>query len=78
LELFYSLLTDLLEFSQGQTHSPFRNPDLRKDLEALGKKINFEWVLRATQGLDRLDSRLRRNVGRQLGLDALIASLAMR
>jgi hypothetical protein len=78
LELFYSLLTDLLEFSQGQTHSPFRNPDLRKELEALGKKINFEWVLRATQGLDRLDSRLRRNVGRQLGLDALIASLAIR
>jgi len=78
LELFYSLLTDLLEFSQGQTNSPFRNPDLRKDLEALGKKINFEWLLRATQGLDRLDSRLRRNVGRQLGLDALIASLAMR
>jgi DNA polymerase III subunit delta' len=78
LELFYSLLTDLLEFSQGQKHSPSRNPDLRLDLEALGKKINFEWVLKATQGLDRLDSRLRRNVGRQLGLDALIASLAIR
>jgi DNA polymerase III subunit delta' len=78
LELFYSLLTDLLEFSQGQKHSPSRNPDLRSELEALGKKINFEWVLKATQGLDRLDSRLRRNVGRQLGLDALIASLAIR
>jgi DNA polymerase-3 subunit delta' len=78
LELFYSLLTDLLEFSQGQKHSPSRNPDLRPELEALGKKINFEWVLKATQGLDRLDSRLRRNVGRQLGLDALIASLAIR
>jgi DNA polymerase-3 subunit delta' len=78
LELFYSLLTDLLEFSQGQKHSPSRNPDLRPELEALGKKINFEWVLNATQGLDRLDSRLRRNVARQLGLDALIASLASR
>jgi len=78
LELFYSLLTDLLEISQGQKHSPSRNPDLRPELEALGKKISFEWVLNATQGLDRLDSRLRRNVGRQLGLDALIASLAIR
>jgi DNA polymerase-3 subunit delta' len=78
LELFYSLLTDLLEFSQGQKHGPPRNPDLRPELEALGKKINFEWVLRATHGLDRLDRRLRRNVGRQLGLDALVASLAIR
>jgi hypothetical protein len=34
--------------------------------------------LRATQGFDVLDSRLRRNVGRQLGLDAHLASLANR
>ncbi len=75
LELFYSLLTDLLELSQGPKLGLPRNPDLRQELETLGKKINFEWVLRATQGLDTLESRLRRNVGRQLGLDALIASL---
>jgi DNA polymerase III subunit delta' len=75
LELFYSLLTDLLELSQGPKLSLPRNPDLRAELETLGKKISFEWVLRATQGLDTLESRLRRNVGRQLGLDALIASL---
>ncbi|MGB8524484.1 MAG: DNA polymerase III subunit delta' C-terminal domain-containing protein, partial [Candidatus Acidiferrales bacterium] len=78
LDLFYSLLSDVLEFSQGQTHSLPRNPDLRRELEALGHKVNFEWILRATQGLDLLDSRLRRNVGRQLGLDAHIASLATR
>jgi DNA polymerase-3 subunit delta' len=78
LDLFYSLLSDVLEFSQGQTHSLPRNPDLRRELEALGRKVNFEWILRATQGLDVLDSRLRRNVGRQLGLDAHIASLATR
>jgi DNA polymerase-3 subunit delta' len=78
LDLFYSLLSDVLEFSQGQTHSLLRNPDLRRELEALGRKVNFEWILRATQGLDVLDSRLRRNVGRQLGLDAHIASLATR
>jgi DNA polymerase III subunit delta' len=78
LDLFYSLLSDVLEFSQGQNHSLPRNPDLRRELEALGRKVNFEWILRATQGLDVLDSRLRRNVGRQLGLDAHIASLANR
>jgi DNA polymerase-3 subunit delta' len=78
LDLFYSLLTDLLEFSQGQKQNLPRNPDLRRELEALGQKINFEWILRATQGFDVLDSRLRRNVGRQLGLDAHLASLANR
>ena len=78
LDLFYSLLSDVLEFSQGQKHTLPRNPDLRRELEALGRKVNFEWILRATQGLDVLDSRLRRNVGRQLGLDAHIASLATR
>jgi DNA polymerase III subunit delta' len=75
LELFYSLLTDLLEVSQGPKSSHLRNPDLSRELEALGKKIDFDWVLRATQGLDKLESRLRRNIGRQLGLDALVTSL---
>jgi DNA polymerase-3 subunit delta' len=78
LELFYSLLTDLLEFSQGLKSSLLRNPDLRRELETLSTKINLDWVTRATQGLDRLESRLRRNIGRQLGLDAYVASLAVR
>lgn len=75
LELFYSLLTDLLEFTQGPKSSLPRNPDLRRELEALSKEVNMEWVLRATRGLDRLESRLRRNIGRQLGLDAYVTSL---
>jgi DNA polymerase-3 subunit delta' len=75
LELFYSLLTDLLEISQGSKSGLIRNPDLRADLERLGKRVDFNWVLRATQGLDKLESRLRRNIGRQLGLDALVTSL---
>jgi DNA polymerase III subunit delta' len=78
LALFYSLVTDLLEISQSPKSSHPRNPDLRRELEALGKKVNLEWALRATQGLDRLQSRLRRNVGRQLGLDALLVSLDAR
>jgi DNA polymerase-3 subunit delta' len=78
LELFYSLITDLLEISQSPKSSLPRNPDLRRELESLGKKVNLEWALRATQGLDRLQSRLRRNVGRQLGIDALLVSLEAR
>jgi hypothetical protein len=78
LELFYSLLTDLLEFSQGPKGSLPRNPDMRRELEALSKKVDLEWVLQATHGLDILVSRLRRNIGRQLGLDAYVASLGIR
>lgn len=75
LELFYSLLTDLLEFSQGPKSSLPRNPDLQREIEVLSKKIDLEWVLRATRDLDSLESRLRRNIGRQLGLDAYVTSL---
>ena len=78
LRMFYSLLTDLLEVSRAPESSSPRNPDLRREVEALARKIDSDWVLRATEGVDKLESRLRRNVGRQLGLDALITSLAVR
>jgi len=78
LGLLYSLLNDLLELSQGPKNSFSRNPDLQPELQALSRKIDFEWVLRATQGLDQLESRLRRNIGRQLGLDSLLVSLSLR
>jgi DNA polymerase-3 subunit delta' len=78
LELFYSLFTDLLESSQGSNSTLPRNPDLHREVQILSQKVHWDWVARATQGLDSLESRLRRNVGRQLGLDALLASLAIR
>jgi len=75
LALFYSLLTDLLELSCGtKSHVP-RNPDLRGELERLSKRIELGWMVRATDRLDQLQSQLRRNINRQLGLDALALSL---
>ncbi len=78
LTLFYSLVTDLLELSQSPKNSLSRNPDLLHELEALSKKISLEWISKATRGLDLLESRLKRNVSRQLGLDALLVSLSNR
>ncbi|MGA3294698.1 MAG: DNA polymerase III subunit delta' [Candidatus Acidiferrales bacterium] len=78
LSLFYTLLTDLLEVSHGPESSLARNPDLHREVEVLGRKIDWEWVLRATRGLDALEGRLRRNIGRQLGLDAFVVSLDVR
>jgi DNA polymerase III subunit delta' len=78
LTLLYSLLTDLLELSQGPKNRFSRNPDLQSELESLSRQINFEWVVQATQGLDQLESRLRRNISRQLGLDAMLVSYSHR
>jgi len=78
LDVLYSLFTDLLEFTLSPKSRVPRNPDLQAEIEALGKKVNGDWVLQATRGLDTLDGRLRRNIGRQLGLDALMVSLAVR
>lgn len=75
LALFYSLLADLLELSHSTKNFALRNPDLRRELEALSQKVNDGWLARATGSLDHLESRLRRNVGRQLGLDAVAESL---
>jgi len=77
LDVLYSVFTDLLESSQGPKSSFPRNPDLRREIETLGKKIDGDWILHATRGLDQLEGRLRRNIGRQLGLDALLASLSV-
>ncbi|MGH9736276.1 MAG: ATP-binding protein [Candidatus Acidiferrales bacterium] len=78
LTVFYSLLTDLLEISQGSQSGLPRNPDLRRELESLGKQLSLEWILKATEGMDRVESRLKRNIGRQLGIDAVLVSLGTR
>src|SRR6185295_15132951 len=76
LEVFYSLLTDLLDLSCSPSQKVLRNPGLRKELEALGKRVDVGWVSKAVDGFDALQARLRRNVNRSLGLDALAISLA--
>ncbi len=58
LELFYSLLTDLLELSVNPNALLPRNPDLRRELEDLGKKVDLGWVERAAASVDRFSSRL--------------------
>jgi len=76
LAVFYGLLTDLLELTSGTKQPLLRNPGLAKELEALGKAVDSRWVMRAIYGLDELSFGARRNLNRQLGLDALAVSLA--
>jgi DNA polymerase-3 subunit delta' len=74
--IFYGLLSDLLELTSGATSTQFRNPHLAKELEAFARLVNSSWVMRAIAGLDEVTAGARRNLNRQLGLDALAASLS--
>ena len=76
LEVFYSLLNDLLELSAGFAGPGARNPALGKELAKLSRKVDIAWVASAVNALDELGGRLRRNVNRQLGLDAIALSLS--
>jgi DNA polymerase-3 subunit delta' len=76
LHILYGLLSDLLELTAGVPHPVLRNAALSRELQALAKGINSSWVMRAISGFDELYAGSRRNLNRQLGLDALAASLA--
>jgi DNA polymerase-3 subunit delta' len=75
LEVFYSLLTDLLDLSSSSTKKVLRNPALRRELETLSKKVDVAWINKAVAGFDVLHARTRRNINRSLGLDAVAISL---
>src|SRR5437764_2372032 len=76
LGVFYGLLTDLLELTCKLKEPVLRNANLAKELEALSKSIDSASVVNAIAGIDELYAGARRNLNRQLGLDALAASLA--
>jgi DNA polymerase-3 subunit delta' len=76
IEIFYGLLTDLLELTSGIAAPILRNVTRTKELEALSKLVDSNWVIQAINGFDEIHTGSRRNLNRQLGLDALAASLA--
>ena len=78
LELFYNLFHDLLDAVSGVSTPALRNPDLQGEIKELASRVSAEWVARAVGRLDALSSGVRRNTNRQLGLDSMAASLAVR
>jgi DNA polymerase III subunit delta' len=73
--IFYGLLSDLLELNAGIAEPMLRNPHLAKELHALSRMVDVDWIGRAITGMDKLAGGLRRNLSRQLGLDSFAASL---
>jgi DNA polymerase III subunit delta' len=78
IDIFYGLLSDLLELTSHISAPSLRNLPLARELQALGNSVDTTWVMRAIAGFDELHFGARRNLNKQLGLDALAASLAQR
>jgi DNA polymerase-3 subunit delta' len=75
ISIFYGLLNDLLELTSRVNQPTLRNAPLLKELTSLANSIDTAWVMRAISAFDELHSGARRNLNRQLGIDALAASL---
>ena len=73
LEVLYLLLGDVLRLAHGV--SSVRNDDIRPDLEALARRVSFHWLRAAVAQVDRLVELGRRNIQKQLALDALAVEL---
>jgi DNA polymerase-3 subunit delta' len=74
--IFYGLLSDLLELTSGIKSLLLRNANLAKELNGLSQSVDSAWVFRAIAAVDEVASGARRNLNRQLGLDAMAASLS--
>jgi DNA polymerase-3 subunit delta' len=70
LDIVYSLLRDVLYCQVGTSELGLCHPDLRSELETLARRVSRSWLEEATGRLDRIKGWQRRNVNRQLALDA--------
>ena len=73
LKVLYDLLRDLLVLNQGS--GDVRNQDIRRELEALAARVQFDWIRKAVSQVDELAELLRRNIQKAIALDALILNL---
>ena len=69
------LLEDLLLLGAG-TPELLRNTDIRQDLDRLSQAVSFAWIERTSNALDQVWSGMRRNLLRNLSLDAFATSLS--
>jgi DNA polymerase-3 subunit delta' len=76
LEVLYVLLEDVLRLTHGVPS--VRNDDIRPDLEALARRVSFEWLRAAVTKVDQLVELVRRNIQKSLALDALAVELRSR
>jgi DNA polymerase-3 subunit delta' len=69
------LLEDMLLLLAG-TPELVRNVDIRSELERIANGISFAWIENASRGLDQVTSGMRRNLLRNLSLDAFAEQMS--
>jgi len=73
LKALYDLLRDLLLLHEGA--GELRNQDIRRELEAVAGRVEFGWIRRAVKKVDEIAELVRRNIQKQIALDAIIVEL---
>jgi DNA polymerase-3 subunit delta' len=73
LNILYVLLEDVLLAAQNT--GEIRNVDIRSEIEALASHVSFDWIRAAVKKVDELGELLRRNIQKNIALDALVVEL---
>ncbi|HOK48081.1 MAG TPA: DNA polymerase III subunit delta', partial [Bryobacteraceae bacterium] len=73
LRTLYDLLEDVLVIQNGGGN--LRNADIAPRITALASRVSFEWVRRAVARADELAMLARRNIQKNIALDAMVAAL---
>ena len=73
LNILYVLLEDVL--LAAQKTGEIRNVDIRTEIEALASHVSFDWIRAAVRKVDDLSDLLRRNIQKNIALDALVVEL---
>lgn len=76
IQAMRSLLEDLLMVHAG-ANGLIRNIDIQHDLEVMAGQVTLEWLERAARGLQAVESGMRRNLLRNVSLDAFATDLAV-
>lgn len=74
IQAMRSLLEDLLMVLSGAS-GLVRNVDLEGELNAMAGQVTLQWLERAAQGLQAVESGMRRNLLRNVSLDAFASEL---
>jgi DNA polymerase III subunit delta' len=73
LKVLYGLIEDIVALREG--HEAVRNADIRAELDQLAGKVTFEWTRRAVAQTDELLMLLRRNIQKNIALDAWVMAV---
>ncbi len=73
LRTLYDLLEDLLVLQHGGAE--VRNADIAPELRKLARRVRFAWLRSAVARVDELAELVRRNIQKNIALDAMVVAL---